>query len=113
VRDGQQALDFLFCRGAYSTRAASAPKLVLLDVNLPKVDGLEVLRAIRGGEHTSTIPVVMFSSSKEQKDVVRSYRLHVNSFIQKPVELEAFQKVIEALAHYWMVVNEPPPAEGL
>ena len=109
VRDGEEALDFLFCRGAFGQRANYTPKLVLLDLKLPKVDGLEVLQAIRSDERTTMVPVVILTSSKEQKDVVNSYKLHVNSYIQKPVEFEAFQKVIKELGFYWMVVNEPPP----
>jgi CheY-like chemotaxis protein len=94
ARDGAEALDFLFCRSTYATREFLAPKLVLLDMKLPKVDGLEVLHAIREDERTRMIPVVVLTSSNEQKDMVESYKLHVNSYIQKPVDFDQFQHVV-------------------
>jgi CheY-like chemotaxis protein len=106
ARDGEEALDFLFCRGAFQSRAFSAPKFVLLDLKLPKVDGIEVLTAIRQDERTKLIPVVIMTSSREQKDLLESYRLHVNSYIQKPVDFDKFQKLVEQLGLYWLVVNE-------
>ena len=111
ARDGVEALDFLFCRGSFANRDFSAPKFVLLDLKLPKVDGIEVLQAIRQDERTKLIPVVVMTSSKEQKDLVESYKLHVNSFIQKPVDFDQFQKIVEQLGLYWLVVNHPPPLE--
>jgi two-component system response regulator len=112
ARDGAEALDFLFCRRAYATREFLAPKLVLLDMKLPKVDGLEVLHAIREDERTRMIPVVVLTSSNEQKDMVESYKLHVNSYIQKPVDFDQFQQVVQQLVLYWLVVNQTPMPEG-
>jgi two-component system response regulator len=112
ARDGAEALDFIFCRRAYAERQFLAPKLVLLDMKLPKVDGLGVLRAIREDERTKLIPVVVLTSSNEQKDVLESYRLHVNSYIQKPVDFDQFQKVVQQLGLYWMVVNQTPLPES-
>jgi two-component system response regulator len=112
ARDGAEALDFLFCRGAHADRAFLPPKLVLLDMKLPKVDGLEVLHAIRGDERTTMIPVVVLTSSNEQKDIVESYKLHVNSYIQKPVDFDTFQEVVQQLGLYWLVVNLTPQPES-
>ena len=109
ARDGAEALDFLFCRGSYASRQFPAPKVVLLDLKLPKVDGLEVLQAIRSDERTRLLPVVLLTSSAEQKDVVNSYKLGVNSYIQKPVNFEQFQKTIQQLGFYWLIVNHAPP----
>lgn len=111
ARDGAEALDFLFCRGTFADRDFSAPKVVLLDLKLPKVDGIEVLQAIREDERTKLIPVVVMTSSKEQKDLVESYKLHVNSYIQKPIDFDRFQQVVEQLGLYWLVVNQAPPVE--
>jgi two-component system, response regulator len=108
ARDGAEALDFLFCHGAFAGRAFHAPKLVLLDMKLPKVDGIEVLHAIRKDQRTSMIPVVVLTSSNEQKDMLESYRLHVNSYIQKPVDFDTFQQVVQQLGLYWLVVNQTP-----
>jgi two-component system, response regulator len=113
VKDGQEALDFLFCQGDYVGRPFQAPKLVLLDLKLPKVDGLQVLRGIRNDERTTMIPVVVFTSSNEHKDIATAYELHVNSYIQKPVAFADFQKKIAEVGFYWMVVNEQPPANVL
>jgi two-component system response regulator len=112
ARDGAEALDFLFCRGAHAEREFAVPKMVLLDLKLPKVDGLEVLHAIREDERTKMIPVVVLTSSSEQKDMVESYELHVNSYIQKPVEFDQFQDVVRQLGLYWLVVNQTPLTEG-
>jgi len=109
ARDGVEALDFLFSRGPHSNRSFSLPKFVLLDLKLPKISGLEVLQAIRNDERTRTVPVVVLTSSKEQVDMIDSYKLGVNSYIQKPVDFEQFQKTIRQLGLYWLVVNQAPP----
>ncbi len=109
VKDGAEALDFLFATGAYAGRKIeNGPKVVLLDLRLPKVDGLEVLRRIKGDERTRKIPVVVVTSSKEDRDVAESYNLGVNSYIGKPVEFEEFSKVVSELGFYWLLVNQPP-----
>ena len=110
VRDGEEALDYLFCRGAHSGRAAShPPALILLDLKLPKVDGLEVLREVKTNPATRAIPVVVLTSSKEERDLVESYRLGVNSYIQKPVDFDQFRRTIASVGLYWISVNQPPP----
>lgn len=115
ARDGEQALDFLFCRGKYSARQFDCPpRLVLLDLKLPKINGLEVLRAIKGDSRTKAVPVVVMTSSKEQQDMVEGYRLGVNSYIQKPIDFGQFRDVIKQLGYYWLVINQnPPPAAFL
>jgi CheY-like chemotaxis protein len=110
ARDGVEALDFLFCHGLHANRASVAPKLVLLDMKLPKIDGLELLQAIRENERTAMIPVVVLTSSNEQKDILNSYKLHVNSYIQKPVDFDQFQQVVQQLGLYWLLVNQTPDA---
>ncbi len=110
LRDGEEALDFLFCRGKYAGRSFdNPPKMVLLDLKLPKVDGLEVLRNIKGDPRTKAMPVVIMTSSRQQRDMVDSYNLGVNSYIQKPISFEEFQEVIRQLGFYWLAVNQPPP----
>ena len=108
ARDGEEALDMLFCRGPFAGKDVGLPKVVLLDLKLPKVDGLEVLAALRDDVRTALLPVVILTSSKEQEDVIRSYELHVNSFIQKPVDFGQFQETVRQLGLYWLVVNVPP-----
>ncbi len=109
VRDGAEALDFLFHRGAYSSRAHQpAPRLVLLDLKLPKVDGLEVLRQLKSDPLTRSIPVVVLTSSREESDLVKSYHLGTNSYIQKPVDFTDFRDTVKQLGLYWLVVNQVP-----
>ncbi|OIO59200.1 MAG: two-component system response regulator [Proteobacteria bacterium CG1_02_64_396] len=111
VKDGAQALDFVFAQGDYSHRSVeNGPKVILLDLRLPKVDGMEVLRRIKSDERTRTIPVVVLTSSKEDRDVAESYNLGVNSFISKPVEFDAFAKTVAEMGMYWLLVNRPPLA---
>lgn len=113
VRDGEEALDFLFCRGPYSSRSLDhPPKLVILDLKLPKVNGLEVLRIIKDDIHTRAIPVTILTSSKEDRDLVEGYNLGVNSYIQKPVDFNQFRETVKQLGLYWLVVNQPPPASA-
>jgi two-component system, response regulator len=112
VRDGVEALDFVFCRGVYHTRSFSRPpKVVLLDMKLPKVSGLEVLKAIKGDPRTRALPVVVMTSSAEQRDLIESYKFGVNAYIQKPIDFEAFRQVIERFGMFWLGVNSAPPAE--
>jgi two-component system, response regulator len=111
VRDGAEALDFLFCRGSFSARQFDhAPRLILLDLKLPKVDGLQVLEKIKADPRTRAIPVIILTSSKEERDMVAGYKLGVNSYIQKPVNFSEFQKVVEQLGMYWLLINSKPPA---
>lgn len=109
ARDGVEALDFIFCRGPHAERKLeNGPKVVLLDLKLPKVDGLEVLRAIKSDPRTRSIPVVVLTSSKEQNDVVESYKLGVNSYIVKPVNFTQFAEAVQKLGLYWLLLNQPP-----
>jgi two-component system response regulator len=113
VRDGVEALEFLFRTGRYAGRAVSAdPKLVLLDLKLPLLDGIEVLRQIKGDARTKSIPVVAMTASREERDVLESYRLGVNSYVVKPVDFDEFTAVIRMLGEYWLVLNTPPEPQG-
>jgi len=112
VRDGEEALDFLFRRGNFVGRTSEEPKLILLDLKLPKVDGLEVLREIKRDPRTKAIPVVVMTSSKEEQDMVISYHLGANSYIQKPVDFSQFRAKVKDMGFYWLLVNEPPPAKA-
>ena len=110
VRDGVEALEFIFCTGAYGHRSIqNGPKVILLDLKLPRVDGLEVLRRVKGDPRTQAIPVVVLTSSREESDIVESYRLGVNSYIVKPVDFEQFTAAVRRLGLYWVLLNEPPP----
>ncbi len=112
VKDGAEALEFIFSSGAYADRSIkTGPKLILLDLKLPKVDGLEVLRKIKSDERTKIIPVVVLTSSREEQDVVESYRLGVNSYIFKPVEFDKFTEAVSQLGLYWLLLNNPPQGE--
>lgn len=109
VKDGAEALDFIFATGAYSHRNPDdLPKLILLDLRMPKVDGLEVLQKIKDEEVTRQIPVVVLTSSKEDRDIVESYKLGVNSYVSKPVEFDEFIDAVSTLGFYWMLINNPP-----
>jgi len=113
VRDGAEALDFMFREGIYVDRKIDeVPKVILLDLKLPKVDGLEVLKRLKSDPRTQRVPVVMLTSSQEQSDVVRSYQLGVNSYIVKPVEFESFAKAVQELGMYWLLLNHPSKLES-
>lgn len=111
ARDGEEALDFLFCRGIHSKRSfESPPKLIILDLKLPKVDGLEVLRAIKNDTRTRAIPVAILTSSNEDRDLVDGYTMGVNSYLRKPVDFDQFREIVKQLGLYWLIVNQSPPA---
>ena len=110
VRDGEEALDFLFCRGPWAGRSFEGPpNVVLLDLKLPKVDGLEVLREVKGDPRTKAIPIVILTASREEQDMVDGYCLGANGYIQKPVSFDEFRNIVKQLGLYWLVVNVPPP----
>jgi DNA-binding response OmpR family regulator len=109
THDGEQALDYLYCRGEYKTRSSGNPAVMLLDLKLPKVDGLEVLKQIKSDGELRMIPVVVLTSSKEEKDMVASYKLGVNAYVVKPVDFHEFVNAIKELGVFWAVINEPPP----
>ena len=111
VKDGAEALDFIFRRGAYAKRAAGLPKLLLLDLKMPKVNGIEVLREVKSFEETRSMPVVMLTSSAEEKDIIASYSLGVNSYIVKPVNFERFSEAVQQLGMYWLLMNQAPGSE--
>jgi CheY-like chemotaxis protein len=109
VKDGAEALDYVFATGAYAERNINDhPKVILLDLKLPKVDGMEVLRRIRADERTKCIPVVVLTSSQEERDIVESYKLGVNSYIVKPVDFDKFLSTVQELGLYWLLLNKPP-----
>jgi CheY-like chemotaxis protein len=109
VRDGQQALDFLNRKGEFASRMDGNPAVVLLDLKLPKVDGIEVLAQVKGDAHLKTIPIVMLTSSREERDLARSYGLGVNAYVVKPVAFPDFVAALKELGLFWAVVNQPPP----
>jgi len=112
VRDGAEALDFLFCAGAYSDRdPQDLPQTILLDLKLPKVDGLEVLKRIRANPRTGLLPVVILTSSKEEQDLLQSYRNGANSYVRKPVDFNEFLEAARQLGLYWLILNEAPPLQ--
>lgn len=109
VTDGAEALDYLYCRGRFQHRADGNPALILLDLKMPKVNGLEVLRAIKGDEKLGSIPVVMLTSSREEEDLVSSYTSGVNAYVVKPVDFQAFMLAVKNIGIFWAMYNEPPP----
>jgi CheY-like chemotaxis protein len=113
ARDGEEALDFLFCRRAFAQRSFDhPPKLVLLDLKLPKVDGIEVLKQVKSDPRTKSIPVVIMTSSKEERDLVAGYNLGANSYIQKPVDFDQFRETVKSVGLYWLVINQLPPVRS-
>jgi len=111
VKDGAEALDFIFCKGAYASRLPkNGPRLILLDLKLPKIDGIQVLREIKASEGTKGIPVVMLTSSQEESDIVESYKFGVNSYIVKPVDFQKFMEIVSGAGFYWMLINMAPPS---
>ena len=109
TRDGQEALDYLYCQGQFHSRSDGNPAVVMLDLKLPKVDGLEVLKQVRSDENLKMIPVVVLTSSHEEKDMMRSYKLGVNAYVVKPVDFHEFVNAVKKLGIFWAVINEPPP----
>jgi len=109
TRDGEEALDYLYCRGAFQGRTTDNPAVLLLDLKLPKVDGLEVLQQIKSDERLKMIPVVVLTSSREERDMVASYKLGVNAYVVKPVDFYEFVNAIKELGIFWAIINEPPP----
>jgi CheY-like chemotaxis protein len=109
-RDGQEALDYLYSRGKFSDRVNENPAVMLLDLKLPKVDGLEVLQQVKSDERLRMIPVVMLTSSHEEKDMMQSYKLGVNAYVVKPVDFHEFVNAVKELGVFWAVINQPPPA---
>jgi DNA-binding response OmpR family regulator len=109
TRDGAEALDYLYCRGAFDSRSNGNPAVMLLDLKLPKLDGLEVLQQVRSDERLKMIPVVVLTSSHEEKDMIRSYQLGVNAYVVKPVDFHEFVNAVKELGVFWAVINQPPP----
>ena len=113
VEDGQEALDFLFCRSRYEDRSIlDRPKVILLDLKLPRIEGLEVLRALKNDQATRAIPVVILTSSREPKDLVEGYRLGASAYVQKPVDFDQFRHTIREIGLFWILLNQPPPTEA-
>ena len=112
VRDGEEALDYLYCREQFASRAQENPAVILLDLKLPKVNGLEVLQQIRSDDELKMIPVVVLTSSHEEKDMVTSYKLGVNAYVVKPVDFHEFVNAVKELGMFWAVINQPPPGSA-
>jgi CheY-like chemotaxis protein len=112
THDGEEALDYLHCRGSFEGRATGNPAVLLLDLKLPKVDGLEVLQQIKSDESLKLIPVVVLTSSREERDMVASYKLGVNAYVVKPVDFHEFVNAIKELGVFWAIINEPPPGSA-
>jgi CheY-like chemotaxis protein len=112
VHDGEEALDYLYCRGKFAGRECSDLSVILLDLKLPKVDGLEVLRTIKSDERLKFTPVVVLTSSREERDMIESYRLGVNAYVVKPVNFHDFMDAVKELGVFWALINEPPPTGG-
>jgi two-component system response regulator len=114
VKDGEEALEFVFAQGKFAGRdMVNTPKVILLDIKMPKVDGIEVLRQLKSHEGTRCVPVVVMTSSKEEQDIINSYELGVNSYVVKPVDFEGFAKAVSQLGLYWLLTNQPPPSPNL
>jgi CheY-like chemotaxis protein len=109
VRDGSEALDYLYCRGSFDTRPNENPAVMLLDLKLPKVDGLEVLRQVKSDERLKMVPVVVLTSSREEQDMLKSYTLGVNAYVVKPVDFHEFINAVKELSMFWAIINQPPP----
>jgi len=109
VPDGAEALDYLYCRGKYSARTGGNPAVVLLDLKMPKVNGIEVVKIVKGDEHLKSIPIVVLTSSREEPDLLECYKLGVNAYVVKPVDFTEFMKTVKTLGVFWAAVNEPPP----
>ncbi len=109
VQNGEEALDYLYRRSKFKMRTSAAPAVVLLDLKMPKVDGLEVLRTVKSDDHLKAIPVVMLTSSREEQDLIESYRLGVNAYVVKPVDFQQFFQAVKQLGIFWALINEPPP----
>jgi CheY-like chemotaxis protein len=109
VHDGEEALNYLYSRGSFRMRATGNPVLILLDLKLPKIDGLGVLRQLKSDEHLKTIPVVMLTSSREEKDIVEGYKLGVNAYVVKPIDFHDFVDAVKEIGLFWAIINEPPP----
>jgi DNA-binding response OmpR family regulator len=112
TRDGKETLDYLFCREEFAHRSSGNPAVMLLDLKLPKIDGLEVLQAIRADERLKLLPVVVLTSSREERDMIRSYRLGANAYVVKPVDFHEFVNAVRELGVFWAVINEPPPGSA-
>lgn len=112
VHDGEEALDYLYCRGKFEGRECNGLSVILLDLKLPKVDGLDVLRSIKSDERLKLIPVVVLTSSREERDLIESYRLGVNAYVVKPVSFHDFMDAVKELGVFWALINEPPPPDG-
>jgi two-component system response regulator len=109
VKDGEEALEFIYAKGKFADReSANLPKVILLDIKMPKVDGIEVLKQLKSREHSKGIPVVIMTSSKEEQDIINSYQLGVNSYVVKPVDFEGFARAVSQLGLYWLLTNQPP-----